>query len=211
MSKQNIATFEVRTLELREKEGSAGTISGIACPFDVLTVPGALWGFREKFQPGAFRGSIASNEHDIKAYWMHEKTLILGSVRAKTLRLEEKSEGLHFEIDLPDNDNGRNAAVSVGRGDVTQVSFAFLAKKQEWDETDPKNVIRTVTEADIYEVSPEAFGAYGDATNVGTRAIETDYNEYKSVRDKDKSESEIKVNQAILDLRKQQITIHERS
>lgn len=205
--------FESRELELRESEGesSPGTISGIACPFDVLTGEGALWGFREKFAPGSFKKTLEENSHDVKAYWMHTKQLILGSKQAGTLRLKETDRGLEFEIDLPDNETGRNAAVSVKRKDVTQVSFGFRAVKQEWDETDPENIVRTVTEADLWEVSPEAFGAYGDATTVGTRDIKADYDEYKNIRNKDKLDSEKNVNQNILDLRKKQITIHERS
>ena len=59
MSKINTSLFETRELELREAEGGGpGMIAGIACPFNVLSADGALYGFREKFAPGAFRNSI---------------------------------------------------------------------------------------------------------------------------------------------------------
>jgi phage head maturation protease len=43
------------------------------------------------------------------------------------------------------------------------VSFGFRALKQEWDESDPENIIRTITSADLFEISPVAFPAYPDS------------------------------------------------
>lgn len=208
-----MSTFETREFELREREGDAGTVAGIACPFDTLTEDGALYGFREKFAPGAFRNTLKDSGHDVKAFWMHNKEIILGSVRAGTLKLEETEKGLQFEIDLPNNTNGRNAAESIKRGDVDQVSFGFQPVKQEWNDKDNENIVRTITEADLFEVSPEAFGAYGDSTSVSTRAKDrkAEYDDYKNVRDKDKLNEEIKVNQNLIDLRRKQILLHERS
>jgi hypothetical protein len=47
------------------------------------------------------------------------------------------------------------------RGDVDQMSFAFRVAKDEWDETDETNVIRTVIEfKELFDASIVTFPAY---------------------------------------------------
>lgn len=126
-------TREVRYadgLELRAaKEGKQGPgmLVGYAAPFNRLSEPvsdkGSSRKYREKIEPGAFREVIKST--DIFAYPSHKDERVLGRNTAGTLRMQEDSKGLRVEIDLPDTQAGRDAAYSVGRGDVTGMSFAF--------------------------------------------------------------------------------------
>ena len=56
------------------------------------------------------------------------------------------------------------------RGDIEGMSFRFRALKEEWDETqDPP--MRTVIEAELFEITYTAFPAYPD-TEVGMRSLE---------------------------------------
>ena len=164
--------FTCEDIEIRA-EGEKKTLRGYAAIFDKLSSP--LMGFREKIRAGAFKESI--NKENIRALWNHNTDLVLGSTKNNTLRLEEDTRGLKFEIDLPDTQWGRDAAVSVSRGDVDGMSFAFNVKKQEWDESDINNVVRTLVDVDLHEISPTAFPAYPQ-TKVTARSVKEDYEDY---------------------------------
>lgn len=184
-----ISGYKTGKLELRQAdENSPAVLVGIVVPYGVLSDEDAIPWFRERFLKGAFARTIVSD--DIKAYWMHEKTYIFGSTKAGTLRLSENDSGLFFEIDMPETSMGKDAIVSIKRGDVDGMSFSFRAVVQEWDETDPDNVIRTISEADLFEISPEPFPAY-TSTSVSARSAELDYNEFKEHKDGEEREKNL--------------------
>jgi phage head maturation protease len=60
--------------------------------------------------------------------------------------------------------------VSMERGDITQMSFGFIARKQQWDETGTMP-LRTIQEADLFDVSIVTYPAYPD-TSVAVRSLE---------------------------------------
>jgi hypothetical protein len=157
-----------------ERNDNALKVTGYAARFEKLSVP--MFGFKEKIRAGAFSKSLKTN--NIKALWNHNSDLVLGSTSAGTLSLEEDDKGLRFEMTLPDTQAGRDAHVLVERGDVNQMSFGFLIKKQEWDEADRSNVIRTLVEVDLREVSLTPFPAYKQ-TSAKTRSVNEDYEDYR--------------------------------
>ncbi len=137
--------------------------AGYAAVFDTITDIGGF--FREKIAPGAFSKSIGSS--DVRCLFNHNASLLLGRTKSGTLRLKEDEHGLHYEVDLPDTQAGRDLVVSMERGDVDGSSFGFVAVRQEWDDTqDPP--LRTVLEAELYDVSPVTYPAYDD-TEVALR------------------------------------------
>ena len=107
-------------LEIRA-EGDGMTLRGYAAVFNSPSQP---LPFTETIEPGAFRDSLNSR-NDIKLLWNHDTSIVLGSTRAGTLRLAEDERGLYVDADLPDTQAGRDAAVSIQRGDVTGFSFGF--------------------------------------------------------------------------------------
>ena len=107
-------------LEIRA-EGDGMTLRGYAAVFNSPSQP---LPFTETIEPGAFRDSLNSR-NDIKLLWNHDTSIVLGSTRAGTLRLAEDDRGLYVDADLPDTQAGRDAAVSIQRGDVTGFSFGF--------------------------------------------------------------------------------------
>lgn len=119
--------------------------------------------FREKFAPGAFAGKQPDNQF---AYRNHNWDDVLGSTQAKTLVFRDSPEGMRFSVELPDTSVGRDFAVLIARGDVKGASIGFRVKANEWrfaekpDEMDE----RTVTEAEILEVSLTHIPAYSGTT-----------------------------------------------
>lgn len=175
-------------IELRADEDKK-TLAGYAAKFESLSVP--LFGFREKIRKGAFADAIKKN--NIRALWNHNPDFVLGSTKNGTLQLQEDSKGLRFDLELPDTQAGRDAAVSVSRRDVDGMSFSFEAKKQEWDEKDEKNVIRTLIEVDVKEISPTAFPAY-PATKVVARSVKDDYEDYSNEQKTEKEKRQNDIN-----------------
>lgn len=162
--------FELTDLEIRTDDEKK--IRGYAAVFDKLSVP--LWGFREKIARGAFAKSL--NDDDVRALWNHDPNYVLGRNRSGSLRLEEDDKGLMIEITPPDTQWARDLVVSIERGDVNQMSFGFETIQDDWDQGDPKDVIRTLREVKLYDVSPVTFPAYPQTT-VGVRTLQEVFEE----------------------------------
>jgi hypothetical protein len=103
--------------------------------------------------------------------WNHNSDKPLGRKSTGTLTLKE-DKGVVVDCDLPDTTWGRDAHVSVGRGDVGGMSFRFETVKDEWTEYNDKNKLplRELLEVRCSEVSPCTFPAY-ESTEVEARAI----------------------------------------
>lgn len=161
--------FPVR-VECREMEDDGKKkkkLVGYAAVFNKLSE--MMWGFRERIAPGAFKKTL--RENDILAFWNHNSDIVLGRTRSETLSLREDSTGLSVEIDPPETDTIRDLVVEpVRRGDVDQMSFGFNVLRDKWEEVDGE-LIRTLLEVRLYEVSPVAMPAYPQ-TSVSVRAIE---------------------------------------
>jgi len=76
-------------------------------------------------------------------------------------------------IHPPDTQWGRDAVTSIKRGDVDQMSFAFVVKEgwDEWKENEEGVIVRTLKAGackQLYDVSPVSFPAYPQ-TSVGVR------------------------------------------
>lgn len=149
-------------------------IEGEAAVFGQETVIGR-W-FRESIEVGAFK-RVLSEKPDVVAALNHDWNQILGRTTAGTLTLEETKTGLRYVIDVnPEDTEAMNTYRKVKRGDVTQASFAFTVRAEEWinpsDEKDlPMRIIKEVDQ--LYDVGPCTFGAYPEASaNARSKAIE---------------------------------------
>lgn len=143
-------------------------LGGYAAVFNTPATIAGAW--IEEVAPGAYSKTIS--EHDIRALWNHDPGVVLGRNKASTLRLWEDSHGLNAEIEPPDNEWGRPVLQAVKRGDVTGMSIAFRAIKQEWvhpPEGSRELPRRTIREVKLYEVSPVTFPAF-ESTTIGVRA-----------------------------------------
>ncbi|ALC52847.1 peptidase U35 [Bacillus cereus] len=149
-------------LEIREVEGGIRTIVGYAVKWEMKSVTMGYWRrFKEQFKRSAFTDSLTQD--DQLALWSHDYSQVLGRTKNGTLRLFEDEIGLRFELDLADTTLGDDTYKTIKRGDVDGVSFGFQMVKEEWDESDPDNIVRSVTKAKLVEISPVAFPAYPDS------------------------------------------------
>ena len=157
-------TFDAGIIEVRAAESGDGmSFGGYAARYNS---PSAPLPFTEVIAPGAFDRTLKS-KNDIRAYINHDERLILGSTRAKTLRLESRDDGLYSEIDLPDTSYARDLSVSIARGDTRTMSFGFSTVKDEWH--DANN--RTLKEVRLHEVSAVTGVAAYPSTSASVRNL----------------------------------------
>lgn len=166
---------ELRSIVLPVEHRADGdgkvTVTGYAAVFGETADIGGY--FREIIARGAFANTLRTA--DVRAYFDHDRGRVLGRSSAGTLRLKEDQKGLHVEIDLPDTSDGRDVRTLIERGDITGMSFSFIAVRQEWDETaDPPT--RTLIEIELREVSIVSEPAY-DGTTIALRSLEGARNE----------------------------------
>jgi HK97 family phage prohead protease len=149
MSEVEFRTFDATVTEIRATEDGDGmTFGGYAWKYDAPSLP-LGHGFTERIAPGTFTRSLKSRV-DIRAYVNHNDELLLGSTRAKTLRIDDRADGGWVEIDLPDTTWGRDIRTLTERGDITGMSFGFSTIKDKWSDDGAE---RTLMAAKLHEVS----------------------------------------------------------
>ena len=147
------------------ENGGRQKIAGHAAVFNSLSED--LWGFREKISPGAFKNALAKS--DIRALLNHDPNFVLGRTKNGTLRVREDETGLAVEIDPPETGWADDLLVSIGRGDISQMSFAFRVGEDAWETVDGINIRTIISFDEIFDVSPVTYPAYPE-TDVSLRA-----------------------------------------
>lgn len=151
-------------------------------------------GVFERIMPQAFTEALAKD--DVRALVNHDPSLILGRNTAGTLRMSVDRVGLRYEIDPPDTTAGRDARVSIERGDMTGSSFGFLVRSggSKWRQAEGRS-IRELHSVELLDVSVVTYPAYqASETGVGLRsqqevaAIDAELAEWKSSRTADDTE-----------------------
>ena len=152
-------------LEARS-EDSGLTIIGHASVWDT---PYDLHGFTERVARGAFKKSL--KEADVVALYNHDANVVLGRKHNGTLRLEEDDRGLRYEVALPNTQAANDLHTLITRGDIHQSSFSFEVVKDEWEERDDAQPLRTLKEVRLYDVSPVTFPASSSTDVDVARAV----------------------------------------
>ncbi len=170
----------INGLELREETDNKNVIGGYAFKYNSPTLLNDVWGdeYLEEISSGCFDESLEFCQtpgNEIKALWNHDMTKPLGNTKAGTLRFNlEDTNGLYYDIELPNNSWGVDAKESVKRGDVDGSSFGFICLEDKWSkvEHNGKEIYkRTITKAILKEVSPCTFPAY-DSSQIACRSFE---------------------------------------
>jgi HK97 family phage prohead protease/HK97 family phage major capsid protein len=147
---------EVRTMEVRA-QGDADElrVEGYAAVFNQETNLGF---FREQIARGAFEDVM---NDDVRLLLNHDGAPLARTTN-QTLTLSVDDEGLRYEAILSDTTQGRDLYKMIQRGDITQSSFAFTIKGEEWDK---ETNTRTITKVGrLLDVSPVTYPAYPQAS-----------------------------------------------
>ena len=84
-----------------------------------------------------------------------------------TMHLVPDEHGVHMRavLDTENNQKAKEAYSAVTRGDISGMSFAFIAGEEKWEDLDTEKPLRRITSfAKIFEVSLVAFPAYPGTT-----------------------------------------------
>jgi hypothetical protein len=167
-----MAALERRAaIELRvDGKKKSRRLVGYAAVFNKASAD--LGGFTEIVAPGAFTRTLASGA-DPLALVAHMPALVLGRRSAGTLALAQDQHGLIFDIKMPDTTAARDLVESVGRGDIRGASFAFStpAGGDKWAVGSDGNVVRTLLDVDLAEITICGSPAYAD-TSVALRSLQ---------------------------------------
>ena len=151
-------------LEIRDADDGNVTVEGYAAVFNEETVIGGQW--REQIARGAFRDAIG---RDDVVFLINHAGLPLARTRSGTLELSEDDHGLRIRAQLdPTDPDVRSIIPKMKRGDLDKMSFAFIPTRQSWDDEE-KMPRRTITEAELYDVSVVTTPAY-EGTEIGIRS-----------------------------------------
>jgi HK97 family phage prohead protease len=160
--KQKKRSIIFKNLEIRsaEKEGKKH-IEGII-PYDSRSVP--IWGVTEIIGRTAFNKTLKDNR-EVRAFWNHNDSFVLGNTKSGTLELEDSEEGLICRCELPNTSYANDLYEIVSRGDVRTMSFGFRPVKWLDDEG---GKVRTLKEVQLDEVSYGVTYAAYQETNSQT-------------------------------------------
>jgi HK97 family phage prohead protease len=153
-------------IEIRSAGSDPTKIVGVAA---VYNSPSEDMGFIETLQPGCFTKSLQENQN-IRALFNHDQNLVIGSRKNNTLTLNDKADGLYFEVTPTPEFRNTTYFASIERGDVQNCSFMFEVVKDKWTMGQDGRKYRTILEAKIFEVSMVTFPAY-EATTASTRSV----------------------------------------
>jgi len=159
-------TLERRATALSDAMVSGGTagrgntlMRGRAVIYGALSED--LGGFREVFAPGSVR--LAD---DLLVLFGHDTKAVLGRTSTGTACAFDDGLGIVFEVEPPDTTWARDLGVSMARGDIRQMSFAFRVNDDGYHyDAALGTIVRTVYAAEVSELSIVSMPAY-EATQV---------------------------------------------
>jgi HK97 family phage prohead protease len=167
-SKTELRTWSISDVEQKDDGDGLITFAGYASVFDYQYPVNDLRGtYLESVAPGAFRKTL-SEQDDVKLLVNHEG-IPLARTKSNTLDLTEDAKGLRVEAKLdPANPKVAEVASAMKRNDLNEMSFAFQAIKDDYNEQGDERVIR---EAKLYDVSIVTTPA-SDATTAKIRGVD---------------------------------------
>ena len=147
------------------------TVSGYAIRFNEDS---AFMGFIERISPSALPASMLENA-DIFAYFNHDWSKVLART-PNSLKLDLRSDGLYYEFEAPNTQDGNDLLEHIKRGEMYGTSFAFSLPEdgsgEVWTKQEDGTYLREIVMFDtLYEISPVYTPAY-PTTSVSARCLE---------------------------------------
>ncbi len=133
---------------------------GYAAMFDSPSQPmGYYEPMIESIARGAFKRSLADKEQDTIWNYEHNDGKILGRKSSGTVTIIEDEKGLRVQGEIPNTTYGNDIIESLKRNDLKYMSFAFVCRKDQRDNT-VSPMKRTLLDVDLYDVSIVVNPAY---------------------------------------------------
>ena len=147
------------------------TVSGYAIRFNEDS---AFMGFTERINPSALPASMLENA-DIFAYFNHDWSKVLART-PNSLKLDLRDDGLYYEFEAPNTQDGNDLLEHIKRGEMYGTSFAFSLPEdgsgEVWTKQEDGTYMREIIMFDaLYEISPVYTPAY-PTTSVSARCLE---------------------------------------
>jgi HK97 family phage prohead protease len=175
LERRYLPAADGNALELRDDGGPV--IRGISPPWNSPSVD--LGGFTEQFSPSAFDRVLNRSRNDprgrvdVVGLFNHDDNLVLSRTTNNSLGLSKEASGLGWEMrNLPDTQTARDVVSLLRAGLLYGASFGFIVsdKGQHWTEDTKGNPVRTITDADLFDVSVVTWPAY-PASSAGLRSL----------------------------------------
>jgi HK97 family phage prohead protease len=126
-------SFPFTVEEVRDSGAGGGvyTIKGHAAVFNKWSLD--LGGFQERIKKGAFDRVLSEDPHVLHT-WDHDTSKALASTRSTTYPLELRVDpaGLHYYSKVAPTTYSEDLRVLLDGGVISQSSFAFTVKSDEW-------------------------------------------------------------------------------
>lgn len=157
------------TFESRAASSDGFTLEGYAAVFDTPTRISSWEGtFDEQIVKGAFAKTLRDRTPVMQ--FDHGHDIATGSVPIASIdTIREDKKGLFVSATLFDNPRVEPIRQAIAGGAIDGMSFRFRVIREEWDESGDIP-LRTIREADLFELGPVVFPAY-EATSVGVRSL----------------------------------------
>ncbi len=168
-----------RNLKVRASQGEEFVLEGNALSYSEVSSNELAPGIRERIMPGCFRASLASGT-EVHALLNHDMSNVpLGRLSNGTLQLKDTDQFLSMRVQLSRNIQlHRDVYESVKRGDISEMSFAFIPEDEDMTDGEydgERCLVRQVKRASIHDVSVVNLPFYGkSATSVAARSNNTD-------------------------------------
>jgi HK97 family phage prohead protease len=154
-----------RPVQVRAEDGQLGIDGYASVSGEPYAVRDFMGEYSETIERGAFAKALAERD-DVRLLFNHDG-VPLARTKSGTLTLAEDDRGLRVDANLdaasPLVQTVRSA---MERGDLDEMSFAFSATRQEWNED---YTVRTIREVRLYDVSLVTYPA-NPATSVKLRS-----------------------------------------
>lgn len=125
----------------------------------------------ENLDAHAFDTVLDDPATDVRALFNHNPDMLLGRQAAGTLKLGTDTQGLAFEISIPNTQLGNDLRELVDRQDIDGASFAFMPGEATWSRSEDGRPVQThMSVARLLDVSPVTFPAY-DGASTALRSI----------------------------------------
>ena len=143
----------------RDASGNSLNFTGHAVVFNKRTWIGSKsWGFWEEIDPGAATKTIA--EADIRFLINHDPNRVLARNKAGTLTLSIDDVGVFVQSAMAPTSYALDLAISLDRGDITQMSFAFVPIAWEYSVAEDGKDLYRITEMAMSDVAVVTYPAY---------------------------------------------------